>query len=193
MAEKNEESKGAARELVDTKFGVIDAGSIEMKTGKNDKEFATAKLKTAGGKEVTLYAHGKMVDKIKEVAAAGVPTLVVGDLLAKGAGLSVSSFAAKTYSMAVESIGKTGSNEYGPWATAKLKAEGKNKAWNVLLTGDDVKKAQDNVGKTAEFDIVWTAHKFNDNSWGSSPVSADSLLREMEAAPKAEEPAGPGM
>lgn len=178
-----EEKNTKSRDLLDTKFGTVDPASIQMVKGKNDAEYAKGKFVSVGGKEIDIYAHGKLADTLKEAAASGEPFLASGTLLAKGAGLSLSRVGAKEYEGKVLELGKSGENESGPWQAAKIQVEGKDRAWNVLLTGDDVAKAE--VGADIKVDLVFTASQ-RDGRWSSSPISANSLTRrpEPEAAPE---------
>ena len=182
------EEKKASRELVDTKYGVIVAGSVEEKPTKNDAEktYMTATLRTAT-KEMTVYAHSPAAkEALTAKAESGEPTFVMGELLAKGAGISASVFAPKTYEGKVVEIGKTGENEYGPWAVTSLEVEGKDKPIKFLATGDDVAKMKE--GESVSVDIAWVAGQRENGSWGTSPVSANNIVRDIPAAEKAEEP-----
>ena len=189
MADKKE-NRSAGRSLIDTKYGTVAADSIETKTDKSGGEYVVGKLVTGADKEFDVYARGKNIDILKANAESGEPMFVIGELLAKGKAISAASFSPKAYKMTVESIGKEGENDYGAYASVKMMPEGKDRAWNVLVTGDDVAKAKDNVGKEAEFDLVWTAGQREDKSWSSSAISANSLQR--TPAPKAETE-GPSM
>ncbi|MFX4300222.1 hypothetical protein [Pseudosulfitobacter pseudonitzschiae] len=182
------DEKKTSRELVDTKYGVIVADSVVEKPTKadNDKTFVTATLRTAS-KEMTVYAHSDASkEALKAKAASGEPTFVMGELLAKGAGISASKFDAKTYEGKVVEIGKNGENEYGPWAVTSLEVEGKDKPMKFLATGDDVAKMV--VGETVSVDIAWVAGQRENGSWGSSPVSANNIVREIKAPEAADEP-----
>lgn len=182
------DEKKANRDLVDTKYGVIVAGSVSEKPTKadNDKTFMTATLRTAS-KEMTVYAHSDaMKEALKAKEASGEPTFVMGELLAKGAGISASKFDAKTYEGKVTNIGKTGENEYGPWAVTTLEIEGKDKPMKFLATGDDVAKMVE--GKTVSVDIAWVAGQREGGSWSTSPVSANNIVREIKAPEAADEP-----
>jgi len=99
-----------SRDLLDTKYGTFKAGSFEVKKGANDKEYGIATL-VAGEKEFTVYGHGKMADELKAKVEAGEPGFVMGELLAKGKGISASKFAPSTYEINVTEVKKEGSNE----------------------------------------------------------------------------------
>lgn len=173
MAE--EEKKGASRNLLDTKFGTVDASSIVAKEDKGGKPFIVAKMTTAGGKEIDVYARGKNIDVLKAKAEAGEPFLATGELLARGKGLSLSSVDGKEYSGKVVEVTKEGSNDYGDWKAVKLQVEGKDKPWSVLLTGDDAEKAVKDADITVN--LAWTAGQI-DGRWMTSAVSSASLKRE---------------
>ncbi|MFG6080362.1 hypothetical protein ACEUZ9_000912 [Paracoccus litorisediminis] len=179
-----EDKKAPARnELLDTKFGTVAPASIEALKDRKDGDYVKAKFISVGGKEIDIYARGKNIDVLKAKAEAGEPFLATGELLAKGKGLSLSAVDGKVYNGTVEEITKEGTNEYGAWAAVKLKVAGKDKAWPVLLTGDDVAKAA--KGKDIEVNLVWTAGQ-RDGRWSTSAVSANSLMRarkEPEASP----------
>lgn len=180
----DDKKTSANRELLDTKYGTVDPASIVEKKDKSDKTYLVAKLSTAGGtKEFDIYARGKMMDTLKEKAAAGEPFLATGELLAKGKGLSLAAVDGKLYKGTVTDVTKEGSHDNGAWKAVKLQVEGKDRPWSVLLTGDDAEAAT--KGAEIEVNLVWTAGQ-HDGRWSTSAVSADSLKRvrnEPEAAP----------
>lgn len=185
MADK----ENTSRELLDTKYGTFKKDSLEMKPGKNDKEFATAIL-VCGEKEFTVYAHGKKVDELKAKVEAGAPTFVMGELLAKGKGISASKFEAASYDVTVTEVKKEGDNEGTPWATMSIQREGKDKPTHILVTGDEVArlKAAKDSGKTIKVDVAWTATRYESGDWGTSAVTANNLVHSPAPAKEEEAP-----
>lgn len=167
--------KTKSRELLDAKFGTMDPASITTKDGQDGKPYAVGRL-DAGPRTFDVYARGKLIDEMKAKAAAGEPFVVQGELLAKGKGVSASAFDGKPYKGVVTEVGKTGENESGPWASVKFKAEGKDKPWSVLVTGDQVEAVKASVGQETELSLVWVASQ-RDGRWGSSPQTTASIMR----------------
>lgn len=163
--------------LIDAKFGSVTPGSIEVRKDKNGKDYVIAKFVSFNDKAVTLYVRGKNIEALNAKAATGKPFLVVGELIAKGTGFSVSSFSPKAYTGTIQEIGKEGAHDGGPWIAVKMLFDGKEKPWSVLLTGNDVTKVKAlGIGAKGSFDLVWKASKSNDR-WGSSAVSSNSVER----------------
>lgn len=182
MANENENK---SRNLLDTKYGTFKADSFKMNPGKNDKEFATATL-VCGDKEFTVYGHGKKAEELKAKVEAGEATFVMGELIAKGRGISASRFEPATYDVTVTEVKKEGDNEGTPWATMSIQREGKDKPTHILVTGDEVArlKAAKDSGETISVDVAWTAAKYESGDWGTSAVTANNLIR-TPAAPEA--------
>lgn len=179
--------------LLTSFMGTVEAANVEMKTGKGDKQYMEAKMDVPGkDAQITLYVHGEdRVKKMQEKINAGGAIFVQGEALARGAGLGVTLLEPKKYEGEIVALHKTGTNEIGDWAAARLKLDGMEKERNVMLTGDDAKAAiEAGAGGKIAFAGAWRASKNEENGkWYSQLVSASSL----ERAPVAEKDPEPGM
>lgn len=187
------EKKSTNQVLLDTKFGTVSADTLTETTSKNGKPMATATMVTAGGKNVTIYAHGdERIAGLKAKVETGEPFVVTGEVLAKGTGISASKFEVTTYTGKIVEITKEGANDGGPWAFAKMKVEGKERTIGILLTDEEVGRAKEAGDTDISIDVIWKASKRPDGRWGSTAMSANRLTREI-AAPEVDEMESPGV
>lgn len=192
MADNTENTGGANRTLINSFMGTVDPASIKEHEDKKENSYITAEMTVPGREDpVTLYVRGNNVDTVRQKAEAGETMFVQGDSLAKGTGLGVSVTEPKEYTGKIETLHKSGTNDYGDWAAVKLDVEGMKNAKQVMLTGDDAKAAVEaGEGGSVTFKGAWKPEKNEESgNWYSRLTSANSLDRQ----PAKDADAEPGM
>lgn len=175
-----------SNDLLDTKYGTIVADSIVEHPSKTEgKTYLTATLKTAS-KEVTVYANGdKFKDLLKATAEAGEPTFIMGSLMAKGKGISLSrTTPIEVKDAEVVAIKKDGTNARGPWALVELKGEGRDKNVVMMVSGEERVAKFAKGEKVGDLNVVYTAANVK-GRWRSNAELAEDLISPPKA-PKAE-------
>lgn len=190
-----EDKKAGSQTLLNAYVGMMNPAEIVEKQDRNGKPYAVGKFHVTGpDKVIDVYAFGKNAETLREKAATGEPFFIQGESLARGTGLSVSSFEPKTYEATVVKIYANGSNDYGDWAATRLAIEGMGTEKQAMLSGKDARAvlAAGEGGKIS-FEGAWKP-ELNEQSkkWYSRLVSAGSVGR-APRAPAPEDDMAPGM